>query len=461
VRIGVITTSFPRWPGDYAGSFVEESVRRLLRDGHSVDIVAAGEAGNPPRTARSLTSLAPVELEDPMAAELGAAVRLARVPMPCSPSPALPNLFYERGAPEVLERGLPSAWLQAAAFCAGLCARVDAWAPAWDEIHAHWLLPCALLARAASLRRRAPGRDPLWASGRDRDPGHCPRALGATRSPPSVHGHAHSGDVALLERLAGGAALARWLGRELGDVTFASADLQRRFLGLVGGTTRARTHVAPAVVPRVLVSSPGPRGAARSDARAPSAAQPGDPQAVALGSAPRGFILAVGRLVPIKGFDVLLRAAALAEARSGAKAVVVILGDGPERARLTRSALRLGVELRLPGFVQRAEVDTWLRAASVYVQPSRTLWHGRTEGLPVSTLEALAHGVPVIASDSGGLAELAAPAPPDAAGSAIQIFRAGDHRALATMLEGVLAARWQEEHRREARNLAPGQVSAA
>jgi glycosyltransferase involved in cell wall biosynthesis len=267
--------------------------------------------------------------------------------------------------------------------------------------------------------------------------------------------------VALLERMAGGAALARWLGRELGDVTFASADLRRRFLGLVGGTTRARTHVASAVVPRAAVPSPEPGGTAsdaRADARSPSTDQSGDRWAAAVGPASRGFILAVGRLVPIKGFDLLLRATALAEARSEAKVVVVILGDGPERARLTRSALRLGIDLRLPGFIPRAEVDTWLRAARVYVQPSRALWNGRTEGLPVSTLEALALGIPVIASDSGGLAELAQP---DEAGSLIQVFRAGDHRALATRLEGFLDARPQERHPPGARNLAHGEVSAA
>ena len=454
MRIGVITTSFPRWPGDYAGSFVEENVRRLLRDGHSVDIVAAAaapaahpprSAGHPPRSAVSLAPRDPVDLPtapaDPMAAALGPGVRLARVPMPCA-RPAIPNLFYEHGAPEVLERSLPSAWLQAAAFSAGLCARVDAWAPAWDEIHAHWLVPCALLARAASLRRFAPGRGGLRASG----PGRDPPADGARRSPPLVRGHAHSGDVALLERLAGGAALARWLGRELSDVTFASADLERRFLALVGGTMRARTHVAPAFVGRPPVSSPG------------------DPRAVAMGPAPRGFILAVGRLVPIKGFDLLLRAAALAEARTGAKAVVVILGDGPERARLSHGALRMGVDLRLPGFVPRAEVDAWLGAAGVYVQPSRTLWNGRTEGFPVSTLEALAAGVPVITSDSGGLAELSERTGldrPGEAGAAIQVFHAGDHHALATRLEGFLDARWRGGHPSGARNPAPGVVSAA
>jgi glycosyltransferase involved in cell wall biosynthesis len=339
-----------------------------------VDIVAAGEAGNPPRSVFSLAPLASVDLEDPMAAALGAAVRLARVPIPCA-RPAIPNLFYEEGAPEVLERGLPSAWLQAAAFCAGLCARVDAWAPEWDEIHAHWLLPCALLARAASLRRLAPGREPLRSPGPDPERDRYPRVGGSRRPPPGVHGHAHSGDVALLERMAGGAALARWLGRELGDVTFASADLRRRFLGLVGGTTRARTHVASAVVPRAAVPSPEPGGTAsdaRADARSPSTDQSGDRWAAAVGPASRGFILAVGRLVPIKGFDLLLRATALAEARSEAKVVVVILGDGPERARLTRSALRLGIDLRLPGFIPRGPCGTGARKASR--SPRSRLW---------------------------------------------------------------------------------------
>jgi glycosyltransferase involved in cell wall biosynthesis len=52
-------------------------------------------------------------------------------------------------------------------------------------------------------------------------------------------------------------------------------------------------------------------------------------------------------------------------------------------------------------------VPEWLAAADLYVQPSRVLPSGRTEGLPMATLEALAVGLPVIASRSGGLAELA------------------------------------------------------
>ena len=85
---------------------------------------------------------------------------------------------------------------------------------------------------------------------------------------------------------------------------------------------------------------------------------------------------------------------------------LVILGSGPDEASLRAHARRRGVALRLPGFVARDQVPAWLAAADLYVQPSRVLPSGRSEGLPMATLEALAVGLPVIASRSGGLAEL-------------------------------------------------------
>jgi glycosyltransferase involved in cell wall biosynthesis len=143
-------------------------------------------------------------------------------------------------------------------------------------------------------------------------------------------------------------------------------------------------------------------------------------------------VLSVGRLVPIKGFDLLVRACA---ARAGDRGplALVILGDGPERGRLQHLAARMGVDLRLPGFVSRAQVTTWLRAADVYAQPSRALPNGRTEGTPVATLEALAAAIPVVATASGGLAEL-----PDL-GAPVQLVPDGDSRALALVLRRLMA----------------------
>jgi glycosyltransferase involved in cell wall biosynthesis len=111
-------------------------------------------------------------------------------------------------------------------------------------------------------------------------------------------------------------------------------------------------------------------------------------------------VLAVGRLVPIKGHDLLLRACARASAGASdlERPEVVILGDGPERECLFRLAAARRVRLRLPGFVSRAEVANWLHAADLYVQPSIRLPNGRAEGSPIATREALAIGIPVVAT---------------------------------------------------------------
>jgi glycosyltransferase involved in cell wall biosynthesis len=111
----------------------------------------------------------------------------------------------------------------------------------------------------------------------------------------------------------------------------------------------------------------------------------------------RPAVLAVGRLVPIKGHARLLRAAAQAAARRP-PVDVIILGDGPERDRLQRLAADLGVPLRLPGFVPRPEVAAWMRAVDLFALPSIRLPNGRTEGAPTTLREAQAVGLPTVAT---------------------------------------------------------------
>jgi len=359
MTVGVLTTSFPRHAGDFAGSFVADSVRALAASGVAVEVIAADDgAGAAEGVARP---------------ELGAAVRVWRVPLPAA---AGPPLFYGEGAPEALERGGAGVWAQAAAFWAGLCERLRDRAGRWAAVQAHWLVPCGLAARG------------------------CLPALPLTV-------HAHSGDVALLERLPAGPALARYVSRGAADLLFASEDLRARFGRLAGG-------VVGRVMPRqplpIVPVDPARRLAARHSLRFDGPT-----------------LLSVGRLVPIKGFDVLVRAAAMTRHHGGAPSVV-ILGDGPERERLAALARRLGVPLRLPGFVQRQDVSRWMTAADLYVQPSRRLATGRTEGLPVATLEALSLGVPVVASATGGLAELPHAAP------RLRLVPADDAAALAAVL---------------------------
>ena len=103
-------------------------------------------------------------------------------------------------------------------------------------------------------------------------------------------------------------------------------------------------------------------------------------------------ILCVGRLHPQKGFDVALQALARleGEARSWR---LVILGEGAERARLAALCERLGLDGRVAMPGQVPDPWPWLRAADIFLLPSRS------EGFPNALCEAMAAGLPVVATD--------------------------------------------------------------
>ena len=111
------------------------------------------------------------------------------------------------------------------------------------------------------------------------------------------------------------------------------------------------------------------------------------------------LVLAAGRLEPQKGLDLLL-AALPAVLAAEPDTRVLILGEGPDRAALEQQARELGVRehVTLPG--HRSDVGRWLKAADIFVLPSR--W----EGMPNVVLEAMAAGVPVIATAVEGIEEL-------------------------------------------------------
>lgn len=109
-----------------------------------------------------------------------------------------------------------------------------------------------------------------------------------------------------------------------------------------------------------------------------------------------------GRLVREKGVDVLLRAFALCLERIP-NARLVIAGDGPERARLERLAAELGLGSHavLTGQLPRDQLDH--RLASSWVQAVPSLWE---EPFGNVAVEAMMRGTAVVASSSGGLAEI-------------------------------------------------------
>jgi glycosyltransferase involved in cell wall biosynthesis len=140
------------------------------------------------------------------------------------------------------------------------------------------------------------------------------------------------------------------------------------------------------------------------------------------GAGPR--IVSVGRLAAPKDFRTLVRALALLP-RGAAEALIV--GDGPDRAQLEAEIARLGLAEQVLLAGERRDVPELLARADLFVLSSRS------EGLPVSVLEAMAAGLPVIASSVGGLPELVAD------GETGMLVEAGDVDDLAAALRLLLA----------------------
>lgn len=106
----------------------------------------------------------------------------------------------------------------------------------------------------------------------------------------------------------------------------------------------------------------------------------------------------VGRLVPVKNYPLLLRA--IRGLAANAVIIVVLVGDGPERTALMTMAQELGLGERVCFLGHRDDVFELLAAMDVFVLPSVS------EGMSNTLLEAMAAGVPVIASDVGGNPEI-------------------------------------------------------
>lgn len=154
----------------------------------------------------------------------------------------------------------------------------------------------------------------------------------------------------------------------------------------------------------------------------------------------------IGRLVPQKGLLVLVEALAQMPKRFR----LSVVGSGPLKAELHRRAGALGIEerLELREDVRHDEVPRYLRRLSVLVLPSLTTptWK---EQFGHVLIEAMACGVPVVASDSGAI--------PEVVGDAGLLVREGNAAELASALESLLsdpALRRTLAHRGRARALA-------
>ena len=117
-------------------------------------------------------------------------------------------------------------------------------------------------------------------------------------------------------------------------------------------------------------------------------------------------VLGLSRLVPRKGFDVLLRAAGRVAANGHPDFVVAIAGGGRDRGRLERIADDTHAPARFLGRVEDDDLPDVYGAADVFAMLCRNRWLGlEQEGFGIVFLEAAATGVPQLAGGSGGAAE--------------------------------------------------------
>jgi glycosyltransferase involved in cell wall biosynthesis len=176
---------------------------------------------------------------------------------------------------------------------------------------------------------------------------------------------------------------------------------------LIGGQIAISRFVADAIEGESVVVHTGVADAADVDERA---REP--------------FALVLQRLEAEKATDVAIRAWAAMPVAEGWR--LVIAGEGGEEAALRRLARELGVEGSVDFVGFQADVQDWLRRASVLIAPTPR------EGLGLAVLEAMAQGVPVVAAAGGGHLETVGSVP-DAA-----LFPPGDAEAAAELLAGLV-----------------------
>lgn len=129
---------------------------------------------------------------------------------------------------------------------------------------------------------------------------------------------------------------------------------------------------------------------------------PDSPPAQFADLAGRPFMLTLGRLHPYKGLDLLLAAIAMLRDRGGTVPHLVVAGDGKIMDDLKAQAAESGISDRV-SFAGSVFGDTknWLLAnCQFFVQPSRE------EGMPLTVLEAMGAGRPIIGSDLPGISQI-------------------------------------------------------
>jgi glycosyltransferase involved in cell wall biosynthesis len=231
----------------------------------------------------------------------------------------------------------------------------------------------------------------------------------------------HSGALHLLMRMRGGRMLSRFIVWRSHRIITVSNDLKKKLLTL-----------CPEAEEKIEVIPMGVEVSTVGAGFIPARILRSKMNIITCGDSGRRVscpykILFLGRLIEIKGLDVLLRALATL-----ANVQLLVAGDGKQRDALERFAEKLKVDAVFIGCVGKEGKARLFASCDMVVIPSRVLPDGRTEGMPVVALEALAAGLPVIVAAVGGLSEILID------GQNGLLFEAGNHTELAAKIKLLL-----------------------
>jgi glycosyltransferase involved in cell wall biosynthesis len=345
LRIGVLTHNYPRFAGDFSGTFVEALCNEFARRGHQITVWTPDDPAwqRPPHQRVGAGSIT---------------LRPYRYAWPAR----LQQLGYMRTMQADLALRLNAYALSPLLFGAGfLTVLREARRTRPHILHAHWVLPNGFVAAAVSRLLGIP----LVVS----VPGSDAQVAGANP---------------LFK------AMARVAFARANLLTANSAELRDAVVALGADPTRFDL-ILYGTDPEEF--RPDPTGVAAL--RASWAAQLSLPA-----EADPLYVLAVGRLVPKKGFDVLIRGLAEPALRNR-PVFVVLIGTGDEEAAWRALAAQLGVahQILWAGRVAKTEIGRWYNAADLLAMPSVSR---PADGLNVCVLDAMACGKPVVASNVAG-----------------------------------------------------------
>ena len=354
MHIGVLTHNYPRFAGDFSGTFVEALCEEFATQGHQVSVWAPYE----PAYRRTTNDQRPTTNDNAGHSSLvvgrssAVNLHLYRYIWP----DRLHQLGYMRSMQSDLALRLNTYLLSPGFFVAGIATVLrQAKATRPDILHAHWLLPNGFI--AATVSRRL----------------NIPLVISVPGSDAQVAGKN------ILFR-----AMARFAFRQAELLTANSAELRDSVVKL--GADSAKFDL-------ILYGTDPAR--LRPDATGVAELRSG------LGLADETVVLlCVGRMVHKKGFDFLLRA--LAEPNLQARNVVaVMIGNGDQKAEWQALAAGLGVAGRVHwvGTVPTDQIGVYYNLADVLVNPAVSR---PADGLNVCVLDAMSCGKPVVGSNVAG-----------------------------------------------------------